>query len=133
MKRMIPVLILVFVAGCSGADNDQVENINQALTTMLKLEDALASYRIDVSSYPASSDGLSALVEKPKAADVWNGPYLESGLPLDPWGNPYVYEHGAGIYRIVSAGPDGELSSDDDLETRNKVDASQERGDVTGL
>jgi general secretion pathway protein G len=133
MKRMIPVLILVFVAGCSGSDDSQVENINQALTTMLKLEDALASYRIDVSSYPASSDGLSALVKKPNSADVWNGPYLESGLPLDPWGNPYVYEHGAGIYQIVSAGPDGELSSDDDLETRNKV-VDDESGDAgTGL
>ena len=125
MKRFIPVLFLISMTGCSGSNDNEVENINKALTTMLKFEDALGKYRVDASAYPASSEGLSALVKKPESASVWKGPYLEGDLPFDPWGNPYIYEHGAGIYRIVSAGPDGDLGSADDLETKTKIEEDE--------
>lgn len=70
---------------------------------------ALDQYRLDTGHYPTGEQGLAALVGKPADETKWDGPYLKKNVPLDPWGNPYVYkrpgEHGE--YDIVSAGRDG--------------------------
>jgi len=72
---------------------------------------ALDLYYLDAGRYPSSSEGLTALAQRPGGAAAWNGPYLKGGLvPNDPWGHPYLYrspgEHGA--YDIVSYGADGQ-------------------------
>jgi general secretion pathway protein G len=71
---------------------------------------ALASYRIDVGSYPASEEGLDALLTKPANASKWNGPYLSKALPLDPWGKAYMYRvpGSKGDYEVLSYGKDGQ-------------------------
>ena len=59
------------------------------------LENALDQYRLQIKTYPTTEQGLEALVETP--ADL-NRPelYRPGGyirkLPVDPWGNPYVYQ-----------------------------------------
>ncbi len=55
------------------------------------LEQSLEMYKLDVGRYPETSEGLDALVVKPGSADGWNGPYLKSGLPKDPWNHDYQY------------------------------------------
>jgi len=55
------------------------------------LEQALEMYKLDVGRFPATSEGLAALVEKPASASGWNGPYLKSDVPLDPWNREYNY------------------------------------------
>lgn len=119
-RFLLAAISIVLLAGCSPEEN-QVENINNALSTMLKFEESLAVYKFDMSKYPTSSEGLTALRTAPASAENWNGPYYDEEIPLDPWGNPYVYEHGAGIYQILSAGPDAELGTDDDLVTTKKI------------
>lgn len=55
--------------------------------TQLKLfETALDTYRLDVGKHPAALSELISSKEK-----NWDGPYLPKEVPLDPWGNPYVY------------------------------------------
>lgn len=73
------------------------------------LEQALELYRLDVGRYPATEDGLSALVKKPEGAKGWNGSYLKkSELPADPWGNDYLYRQlDTGSFEILSYGADG--------------------------
>lgn len=70
---------------------------------------ALDQYRLDAGHYPGMEDGLAALVARPANEPHWDGPYLNKGLPLDPWGNPYQYrspgEHGE--YDLISYGKDG--------------------------
>ena len=55
---------------------------------------ALKLYRLDNGFYPATDQGLAALVQKPASAPVPNnwkqGGYLER-LPKDPWGSDYQY------------------------------------------
>jgi general secretion pathway protein G len=71
---------------------------------------ALDLYYLDSGRYPTSSEGLSALAQKPDGAATWNGPYLKSNaVPNDPWGRPYVYKFPGqhGPYDIVSLGPEG--------------------------
>lgn len=70
---------------------------------------ALDGFYIDVGRYPSSQEGLQALRNKPEAAEKWKGPYLKKEVPLDPWGNPYVYRSPgrSGGYEISSYGEDG--------------------------
>ena len=70
---------------------------------------ALDAYRLDVGTYPNTSQGLSALVKNPGAAN-WNGPYLKKAVPKDPWGNQYKYRccpGQNGEYDLWSEGADG--------------------------
>ncbi len=73
-------------------------------------EKALDTYRLDVGHYPTTEEGLAALLTKPAAAANWNGPYLKKNLPLDPWGNAYVYKApgSKGEFDILSYGKDGQ-------------------------
>lgn len=71
---------------------------------------ALGVYKLDTGKFPAPEPGLQALRTKPEGVERWDGPYLPQEIPLDPWGNPYVYkfpgEHGDEP-DIVSWGADG--------------------------
>ncbi len=79
-------------------------------------ETSLDTYRLDMGSYPDTDQGLPALREEPTGAKNWDGPYLPKEIPLDPWGNPYIYicpgEHGD--YDIISHGLDGNPGGDDE-------------------
>jgi general secretion pathway protein G len=69
---------------------------------------ALDGFRLDVGRYPTTEEGLKALREKPSGADKWEGPYLPKEIPMDPWGNAYVYRSPSeyGDYDIMSYGLD---------------------------
>ena len=76
------------------------------------LMQALKLYRLDNQRYPASEQGLQALVARPAAGPVppnWRaGGYIER-LPRDPWGNPYQYLSPGvhGEVDVFSLGADG--------------------------
>ncbi len=57
------------------------------------LEQALEMYKLDVGRFPSTSEGLDALVSKPPSASGWNGPYLKSDVPVDPWKREYLYKY----------------------------------------
>ncbi len=71
---------------------------------------ALDSYRLDVGKYPATGEGLEALISAVSGAEEWDGPYLRKNeIPLDPWGKEYIYESPGshGDYDLYSFGADG--------------------------
>lgn len=72
-------------------------------------ETAIDTYRLDVGRFPTTEQGLQALRVAPEGATRWDGPYLPKEIPLDPWGNPYVYKSPGdhGDYDIISYGADG--------------------------
>jgi len=86
-----------------------------ALAQMQMLSTALDTYRLDVGSFPKNLAGL-------RTADVpgWDGPYLPRDIPLDPWGNPYVYtaevKEGIAPYQLRSMGKDGREGGEGDAE-----------------
>lgn len=57
------------------------------------LEQSLEMYKLDVGRYPSTNEGLDALVRKPGSASGWNGPYLKSDVPQDPWKRDYHYKY----------------------------------------
>ena len=79
------------------------------------LEDALKRYKLDSGLFPTTEQGLEALVQKPTTGSLprsWpEGGYLDKQeVPLDPWGNPYIYispgQHSPD-YDLKSLGADG--------------------------
>lgn len=66
---------------------------------------ALQRFNLDEARFPSASEGLEAI-----------RPYLDKEIPLDPWGNPYVYrfpgEHGPGP-EILCFGSDGQPGGED--------------------
>jgi general secretion pathway protein G len=75
-----------------------------------RLGGILDLYRLDMGHYPATDEGLQALIEAPVEAERWNGPYVKKANSLiDPWGKPYEYvapgDHGD--YDLFTLGADG--------------------------
>ena len=73
---------------------------------------SLELYRLDNRTYPTTAQGLKSLIELPVLSPVpanWMaGGYLPN-LPVDPWGNAYIYTSPAqdGAYLVMSLGADG--------------------------
>lgn len=82
-----------------------------ALSQISSLEAALDTYRLDVGEYP---DSLEGLIENDSGRAAWNGPYLRREVPMDPWGNAYIYESEGRSFTLVSYGPDGERGGEGD-------------------
>lgn len=81
---------------------------------MVAFEQALDQYRLDVGHYPSSEQGLNVLETKPENERRWAGPYLKKKLPLDPWGNAYIYKFPGdhSDFDIYSYGNDGKPGGD---------------------
>jgi len=84
--------------------------IKMAQAQIDALEKALHQYRLDVGSYPATEQGLAALVTRPSNEARWQGPYLSKLPPADPWGRPYVYKYPCdrAEFDLLSYGKDGQ-------------------------
>jgi general secretion pathway protein G len=84
--------------------------VKVARVQIVSIGHALDQYRLDTGHYPSTDQGLNALVSAPPDEPQWGGPYLKKAVPLDPWGNSYVYqmpgEHGE--YDLLSYGKDGQ-------------------------
>lgn len=91
-------------------------------------ETALDTFRLDVGRYPTTEEGLQALRVNPETSEKWDGPYLQKAVPVDPWGNPYVYESPSeyGEYSIRSLGADGEFGGEG--ENTDIVNYTDEQG-----
>ncbi len=90
---------------------------------------ALDAFEVDNGYYPKGRDGLQDLVVQPRDAKNWRGPYLKSEVPVDPWGNAYIYEcpgrYNPSGYDLMSLGPDGREGGDDDIGNWLRADQRQ--------
>ena len=79
----------------------------EAITTSLNL------YEIDLGEYPKQLQDLVTTT----GSEKWNGPYLQKGMPRDPWSHDYLYVcpgvHNPQTFDLSSYGPDGVESADD--------------------
>ena len=115
---LVEILVVITIIGLiMGLVGPRVLNYlteSKAKAAKIQIESfssALDLYFLDNGRYPSSSEGLTALVQRPGSTMTWNGPYLKGAVvPNDPWGNPYQYrapgQHGT--YDITSYGADGQ-------------------------
>lgn len=80
------------------------------------IESALALFKTDTGRFPTTSEGLEVLVTNPGIKGYNSDGYLDK-VPLDPWGNRYIYVC-PGLqskdYDLESYGKDGEDGGADD-------------------
>jgi len=110
------LVVLAIIGSIVGLVGPRVLNylaeskVKTAQIQMENLSSALDLFYLDAGRYPATEEGLAALVRRPANASVWNGPYLKTnGVPKDPWGHDYLYRAPGqnGPYDIGSLGPAG--------------------------
>lgn len=114
---ILAVLAAIVIPKFSGRSQQAKETAAKSQISSIEL--ALDAFEVDTGAYPGGSNGLNALVDPPSNVQNWKGPYLKKGVPLDPWGNPYVYNYpgknNAQGYDLSSVGPDGRAGGDDDI------------------
>ncbi len=100
--------------------------VTAARTQIRMIETGLDSFRLDVGRYPLAEEGLSVLdTPPPDLAARWNGPYLEGGVPSDPWDSPFQYQPAQTPDRrgtVFSLGADGQAGGEGsaaDIFSRN--------------
>ncbi|MFO8057889.1 MAG: type II secretion system major pseudopilin GspG [bacterium] len=88
-----------------------------AVQQIKALEEALNFYKMHNDVYPTTEQGLEALVQEPTSPPVprnyKSGGYIDH-VPLDPWGNEYVYRSEDGKAYIESYGADGKDGGEGD-------------------
>lgn len=83
----------------SATDDPEKKEVKQEMRSLI---DELEYFYYVNDRFPTSADGLSELE-------------VEDGGLVDPWGHPYQYEvEDAGLVRVISVGPDGQLGTTDD-------------------
>lgn len=123
LLEMIVVLVIIgLIMGIVGprlfgqADKAKVQT---AETQVRMIKGALETMRLDIGRFPSEQEGLTLLVDKPadpRLATRWSGPYLDDGVPADPWGNPYQYApkaSGKQPITLYSTGADGKPGGSD--------------------
>jgi general secretion pathway protein G len=114
LELLVVLLIIGMLAAFVGPK--YFSQIGKSQTQVAKaqieaFDKALDQYRLDVGRYPTTAQGLIALFAQPADEPLWRGPYLKKVVPVDPWGNPYIY-NAPGTdpkreFEIVSWGKDG--------------------------
>ena len=97
---LIELLVVMVIIGLLGAlvGPRLFRNVGKSKVTAAKaqismLMASLGQYKLEVGTFPTTEEGLLALRVKPVSAARWDGPYIQKEIPMDPWGNPYVYKH----------------------------------------
>jgi general secretion pathway protein G len=114
LEMLVVITIIGLIVGLVGPRVLNYLAESKVKTARIQIESlsaALDLYYLDNGRYPATNEGLAALVQRPASAPGWNGPYLKSvGVPIDPWGHAYIYKipGDRGAYDIASYGASGQ-------------------------
>ena len=116
LEMLVVMVIIGLLAGLVGprlfgkVDSSKVQT---ARTQIKMLKSAMGILQLDLGVLPNGEQGLKWLTEAPPNEPLrsqWKGPYIDGKLPLDPWGNPFVFAvpgPGGQPFAIVSYGADG--------------------------
>lgn len=120
---VLAILVIIASLAVTAYGPMQRKAYMRAAETQIKaFKTPLSAYMLDMNCYPTTQQGLEALRQMP--GDLanphrWNGPYLDTPVPLDPWDRPYQYEcpgrYNPDEYDVWSLGPDGANGTDDDI------------------
>jgi general secretion pathway protein G len=116
---LIEVMVVVVILGLLAAiivprvmSRPDEARVVAARADIAAISQALKLYRLDNTFYPATEQGLAALVQRPTTqpapANWKQGGYLDR-VPKDPWGREYQYLNPGvrGEFDVFSLGADG--------------------------
>jgi len=113
------IAVLAAIVGYNVLGSVDEGNVAAAKAQIKQFDTALVAYKIKFKKFP---DNLEALVSPPSGDPI----LTSKSIPVDPWGNPYVYQlEGSRKYVIMSYGADGTSGGED-------VDADIRSDDLGG-
>jgi general secretion pathway protein G len=112
---LIEIMVVVFILGLLVTlvapkiigRTDEARR-TKALADVKGIEEALHLFKLDNGFYPTTDQGLQALVTRPSNARNYSPEGYLDKMPVDPWGNPYVYFSDGQDYIVKSYGADGQ-------------------------
>jgi len=119
---LIEILVVITILGILGAlvipkimDRPNDARVAATKQQIADTVQALNLYKLDAGSFPSSSQGLGALVQKPSSGKVppnWRV-YMDQ-MPKDAWGNELQYRSPGlhGEIDVFSLGADGETGGE---------------------
>jgi len=117
LVEMLLVVVIIGVLTAVVAGNfgkkSEAARINGTRGSIHTIALAIDVYQMDMGRYPSSLDDL---VTSPGSAN-WDGPYLKGGKGalVDAWTTPFTYKAAGSDYKVISAGPDAQMGSGDDI------------------
>lgn len=111
---LIEIMVVVFILGLLVTlvapkiiGRTDYARQTKAKADVKAIEEALNMFKLDNGFYPTSAEGLGALVQgTPRAKRFSPDGYLPK-IPIDPWGNEYVYMSDGREIVVISLGADG--------------------------
>ena len=127
---LIELLLVLVILGILAAivvpkfaGRTEQARLTAAQTQISSFGTALDAFEVDNGYYPKGKNGLNDLVQAPRDAQNWHGPYLDN-IPKDPWNNDYTYEcpgrNNPNSFDLMSMGTDGRAGTDDDITNWQK-------------
>lgn len=114
---LIEIMVVVVIIGILGAliipnviGRDDQARVTAVRNDLRSVAVALDMYKLDNFHYPSTDQGLEALVSPPSGFPEpknYNANAYLKKLPVDPWGNEFLYLNDDSDYALVSLGADG--------------------------
>ncbi|WEK43443.1 MAG: type II secretion system major pseudopilin GspG [Candidatus Sphingomonas colombiensis] len=122
MVVIVIIGLLATIVALNVLPSGDTARIQKAKADIANIEQALELYKLQIGSYPTTTQGLGALVTAPTGVDVARyqaGGYLKK-LPNDPWNRPYLYaapgKHSpADVWSLGADGKEGGEGGDADI------------------
>ncbi len=119
---LLEIIIVVALLGTLGVylitnltQQADTAKVDQTKLAIGNIRQALQLYRVHMKKYPTTDTGLQVLLENP-GDKRWRGPYIDNANKLmDPWDAEFEYESDGRNIKIMSAGPDFQMGTDDDV------------------
>lgn len=97
IELLVVIVILGMLAAVAGPQAIKLlgsAKLDTAKVQIREMGTILDVYRLETGTYPSTSQGLQALLERPAGLRRWNGPYVKHrDQVLDPWGNTFQYRY----------------------------------------
>jgi len=113
---LIEIMVVVVILGILGAfivpniiGRPDEARVTAATSDIQSIANALELYRLDNGHYPGTDQGLEALVTRPSGYPEprnWDPEGYLKRVPVDPWGEPYLYVNEGRDYDVYSFGAD---------------------------
>lgn len=116
------MLVLLIIGALAAATAVSLSGASQrarkdaTVTGMRTIRNVLIEYNNRTGDYPSTGEGLEVLVQED---------YLENSALTDAWKNEYLYfspTEGDRPYDLISAGPDGEPNTADDISLWEEIE-----------
>lgn len=144
LEVMIVIVIILAIAGLvtvnlmGSRDRATQGNVEIQLKS---LRDALNQFNLEFNRFPTDDEGLAVLWDKTKLAEdadqaKWRR-FVEEPIATDAWGTEWVYlqvgeRAPEGKFDLLSAGPDKEEGTEDDINVWPKSSLEGVEGEGSG-